>query len=161
MSQWKSHRVKSSMLPIRHTVYPIKYMHSLVVHCFVVVTSSFSVNSYNTFTHTLQGYLHWHWGNHTIAPVPVKQPWRIWAKSINYLTTTKQTKSGWIFFGMYCLFPHLVSQAHQNMQHTTQHNTNKTNTTRHWETTHGVWMWVQWDHFHHLQNIKRHYRAWH
>ena len=24
------------------------------------------------------GLLHWHWGNHTIAPVPVKQPWRIW-----------------------------------------------------------------------------------
>ena len=26
------------------------------------------------------GALHWHWGNHTIAPVPVKQPWRIWVK---------------------------------------------------------------------------------
>ena len=25
------------------------------------------------------GLLHWHWGNHMIAPVPVKQPWRIWA----------------------------------------------------------------------------------
>ena len=24
------------------------------------------------------GLLHWHWGNHTIAPVPVKQPWKIW-----------------------------------------------------------------------------------
>ena len=23
------------------------------------------------------GLIHWHWGNHTIAPVPVKQPWRI------------------------------------------------------------------------------------
>ena len=23
------------------------------------------------------GLLHWHWGNHMIAPVPVKQPWRI------------------------------------------------------------------------------------
>ena len=25
---------------------------------------------------------HWHWGNPPmIAPVPVKQPWRIWVKS--------------------------------------------------------------------------------
>ena len=24
------------------------------------------------------GLLHGHWGNRTIAPVPVKQPWRIW-----------------------------------------------------------------------------------
>ena len=34
------------------------------------------------------GFLHWHWGNHTIAPVPVKQPWRIhvnqWHKSNNF-----------------------------------------------------------------------------
>ena len=26
------------------------------------------------------GLLHWHWGNHMIAPVPVMQPWRIWVK---------------------------------------------------------------------------------
>ena len=25
----------------------------------------------------LSGLFHWHWGNHMIAPVPVKQPWRI------------------------------------------------------------------------------------
>ena len=24
------------------------------------------------------GLLHWHWGNLMIAPVPVKQPWKIW-----------------------------------------------------------------------------------
>ena len=24
------------------------------------------------------GLLHWHWGNHMIAPVPVKQSWKIW-----------------------------------------------------------------------------------
>ena len=24
------------------------------------------------------GLHHWYWGNHMIAPVPVKQPWRIW-----------------------------------------------------------------------------------
>ena len=26
------------------------------------------------------GLLHWHWGNRVIAPVQVKQPWRIWVK---------------------------------------------------------------------------------
>ena len=33
---------------------------------------------YVDFTHILQGILHLHWDNHPIAPVPVKQPWRIW-----------------------------------------------------------------------------------
>ena len=28
------------------------------------------------------GLLHWNWGNPVIAPVPVKQPWRIWVKQI-------------------------------------------------------------------------------
>ena len=27
------------------------------------------------------GLLHWHWGNHTIAPVPVKWPWKVWANA--------------------------------------------------------------------------------
>ena len=43
------------------------------------------------------GLVHWHWGNHTIAPVPAKQPWRLcvhksW-ESIQYysVTTTKQS----------------------------------------------------------------------
>ena len=41
------------------------------------------------------GLLHWHWGNHMIAPVPVKQPWRIWInishKSSNKYDITKQS----------------------------------------------------------------------
>ena len=41
-----------------------------------IVISKFIVNPYTS------GLLHWHWGNHMIAPVPVKQPWRIWVKSI-------------------------------------------------------------------------------
>ena len=28
-------------------------------------------------SYDFSGLLHWHWGNHMIAPVPVKQPWRI------------------------------------------------------------------------------------
>ena len=41
------------------------------------------------------GLLHWHCGNLTIAPVPVKQPWRIWAYilfdfNMDYCITTKK-----------------------------------------------------------------------
>ena len=43
------------------------------------------------------GLLHWHCGNLTIAPVPAKQPWWIWANAScefimnDYITTTKQS----------------------------------------------------------------------
>ena len=43
------------------------------------------------------GLLHWHCGNLTIAPVPAKQPWRIWINTscefiMNYcITTSKQS----------------------------------------------------------------------
>ena len=43
------------------------------------------------------GSLHWHWGNHMIAPVSVKQPWRIWvnasyeATRTDNIGTTKQS----------------------------------------------------------------------
>ena len=43
------------------------------------------------------GLLHWHCGNLTIAPVPVKQPWWIWINTScefimnDYITTTKQS----------------------------------------------------------------------
>ena len=30
------------------------------------------------FYRCYSGLLHWHWGNSMMAPVPVKQPWRIW-----------------------------------------------------------------------------------
>ena len=51
------------------------------------------------------GLLHWHWGNHRIAPVPVKQPWRIWVdKSDEYMgkhdtcTTKTMQKKKWCMF---------------------------------------------------------------
>ena len=43
------------------------------------------------------GLLHWHCGNLTIAPVPAKQPWRIWINTScefnmsDCITTTKQS----------------------------------------------------------------------
>ena len=48
------------------------------------------------------GLLHWHWGNRMIAPVPVKQPWRIWVKIGCYQTRTKLTKVGGS--GMYSMY---------------------------------------------------------
>ena len=51
------------------------------------------------------GLLHWHWGNLMIAPVPVKQPWRIWViqhvnpPSCDAVTTTKHsTTNGCAYF---------------------------------------------------------------
>ena len=35
------------------------------------------------------GLLHWCWGNHVIAPVLVKQPWRIW------VNTSKESTKNW------------------------------------------------------------------
>ena len=43
--------------------------------CFVVFCCGFVMVGFTPYT---SGLLHWHWGNHMIAPVPVKQPWRIW-----------------------------------------------------------------------------------
>ena len=48
--------------------------------------------------------LHWHWGNHMIAPVPVKEPWRIWVKSGSTCTTlqpnTTKYKTVYIIYGI-------------------------------------------------------------
>ena len=48
------------------------------------------------------GLPHWHWGNRMIAPVPVKQPWRIWVKIGCYHTRTKLIKVDG--FGMYSMY---------------------------------------------------------
>ena len=45
--------------------------------CFIIVPYGFV----QLFSPYPSGLLHWHWGNHMIAPVPVKKPWRIWMKS--------------------------------------------------------------------------------
>ena len=64
----------------------------------------------NWFNSYPLGLLHWHWGNHTIAPVPVKQPWRIWVNESHetnkhwYGDSYKATqhKTMCIFYGGYC-----------------------------------------------------------
>ena len=53
-------------------LYPISYRHSLLGFNF------FPYGCFHKMYVNTAGLLHWHWG--MIAPVPVKQPWRIWVK---------------------------------------------------------------------------------
>ena len=45
------------------------------------------------------GSLHWHWGNHVVAPAQVKQPWRIWVNKLHKslgaynITTTQEIRT--------------------------------------------------------------------
>ena len=70
---------------LQNKLYPMKYVHSFVLLCFVVVVfsvySGFIRNVYPYPSRLLHWHLHWHWGNQMIAPVPVKLPGRIWLKS--------------------------------------------------------------------------------
>ena len=70
-----------------NTLHPIKY-HTFVVLCFVVLISAFSGSMSSIYPYPSRS-LHRHWGNRTIAPVPVKWPWRIWVK----LTGTRSQQS--------------------------------------------------------------------
>ena len=63
-----------------YTVYPMEYAGLL---CFVLLWLEFSswwtlVNYISIFFRVAS--VHWHWDNHMIATVPVKQPWKIWVK---------------------------------------------------------------------------------
>ena len=69
-------------------VHPKNYAHCV---CYVLLLScDWCIFPYSS------GLLHWHWGNHMIAPVPVNQPWRIWDKyirSINWELWYHQNKT--------------------------------------------------------------------
>ena len=41
------------------------------------------------------GLLLWYWGNHLIAPVPEKQPWRIWINYSNKQRVLMHRHQGW------------------------------------------------------------------
>ena len=75
-----------------HTLHLMNYAHGSCLGWFYPYTS---------------GLFHWHWGNHMIAPVPVKQPWSIWVntshKSTKNNTKTKQSKTMCIFHGIYSM----------------------------------------------------------
>ena len=60
------------------------------------------------------GFLHWHWGNHVIAPVPVKQPWRIWVKSTlnqpqQNTQSMKGVSSSWDSVVLFWVLPLMVN----------------------------------------------------
>ena len=61
----------------------IPYDQAWESSCFQVISVIFLFFSFSFLldgiTHILYGS--WHWDNYMIAPVPVKQPWRIWVKS--------------------------------------------------------------------------------
>ena len=66
ISDWMKGAMQSHIQHIprnMHTVFALR--------CFVVVIH------WLIFPYP-PGFLHWHWGNLTIAPVPAKQPWWIW-----------------------------------------------------------------------------------
>ena len=79
--------------------YIPRNMHTVTaLLCFVVVIH-WLIFPYSS------GLLHWHCGNLTIAPVPAKQPWWIWIKTLcefimnDCITTTKQiTKKTCAYF---------------------------------------------------------------
>ena len=88
----------------RHTVYPKKYAHGVVVLCFVVVMQSFIMNSHEVFIHIHQGCFA---GTGAIVRLPQCQ----WSKPDGYgkisqcITTTKHSKAKTvcIFLGIYCI----------------------------------------------------------
>ena len=86
-----------------YTVYPKKYAHGFIVLCFVVVMSSFIMNSHVVFIHIHQGCFA---GTGAIVRLPQCQ----WSKPDGYgkisqcNTTTKHSKAKTvcIFLGVYC-----------------------------------------------------------
>ena len=69
------------------SVHPRNYVH----------ISGFAVDNCTSFTHIFQGLIHWHWGNHTIAPLPRNQPWRLYkrnkSRKFQHKNFMKQNKS--------------------------------------------------------------------
>ena len=63
-----------TMVSCQDAIYPMKYAHDLVLFCYVLFPAIFIflwfMTSYSV------GLLRWHWGNHMIAPVSAKQPWK-------------------------------------------------------------------------------------
>ena len=73
----------------------------MVLLSFLVVVILLSFEDIMWMYPYLSGLHHWHWGNRTIAPMPVTQPGKIWIKS----TITKQhRKSTHKICGIYCVY---------------------------------------------------------
>ena len=97
----------------RDIQYITRNMHTVfALLCFVVVI-------YWLIFPYQSGWLHWHCGNLTIAPVPAKQPWWIWINTScefimnDCITTTKQstTKPCAYFLGYTVLFSRITTMS--------------------------------------------------
>ena len=60
-------------------LYSVQYSMYIYSTCQEICTL-FMVRQISIYSY-LSMSLHWHWGNHMIAPVPVKQPWKIWVNT--------------------------------------------------------------------------------
>ena len=66
------------------------------------------------------GLLHWHWGNHTIAPVWVKRSWRTWVNKsqesteANIVTNTKYNTTKSYAFLTHCGMANLANIGSRN-----------------------------------------------
>ena len=76
---------------LSHLQHIPRNMHTVFALLYFVVVIHWLIFPYPS------GLLHWHCGNLTIAPVPVKQPWWIWINTScefimnDCITTTKQS----------------------------------------------------------------------
>ena len=74
------------MLVISCALYSMIYARDVLY--FLILLLCHQINGFiggATFRYHVRPYpsglLHWHWGNHKIAPVPVQWPWRMWIKT--------------------------------------------------------------------------------
>ena len=65
--------LKSMIVTYHNSSEQIEY-HYIHSSCFVLFHCGYGPCTFYPYP---SGLLHWHWGNHMIAPVPVKEPWRI------------------------------------------------------------------------------------
>ena len=95
---------------IDHSLVDVIHGHPILLLCFIAYIQYIPRNMHTVLAllcfvvviHWLifpypSGWLHWHCGNLTIAPVPAKQPWWIWINTScefvmnDCITTTKQS----------------------------------------------------------------------
>ena len=92
----------SGDVAIHSIVRPKKYGWRFVV--FVLFCFVLFLLSTGWFYPYPSRLLHWHWGNLMIAPVPVKQPWRIWINATQESNMNNKTKSKsyWVLAVRHC-----------------------------------------------------------
>ena len=79
------------------TECPMKYVYDMIrFYCGYIL--GFCGFMWCIFPYS-SGLFHWHWGNRMIAPVQVKQPWRIWVKlTITKLQQNTTAREPWSYF---------------------------------------------------------------